>query len=84
MLKRVLMSVDFPRPDSPGMRECQVSNNMWDRCVTTARTNDHRGELETLPHALPVHLVREVGKSNVSHELFANKRGGSRISALEE
>lgn len=82
MLKRVLMSVDFPRPDSPGGSACQVSDYTRDGCVTTARTNDHCGELEALPHAFPVHLIGEVGEANVSHELFADDWGDASVGAL--
>lgn len=37
-------------------------------------TDDHGSELEALPNALPVHLVGQVGKSDVAIELFANDR----------
>lgn len=77
MLKRVLMSVDFPRPDSPEQRQRRVSGGREPRkqSVAMTRTDHHGGELEALPDALPVHLVRKVGKSNISHELLANDVG---------
>lgn len=37
VLKSVLMSVDFPRPDSPSTGARQVSTGVSDRRVTTAR-----------------------------------------------
>jgi hypothetical protein len=36
------------------------------------RTDDHYGELETLPHALAVDLVWKVGETDVSHEFLAD------------
>lgn len=35
-------------------------------------TDDHGCELEALAHALPVHLVGEVGKAHIAIELFAD------------
>ena len=35
-------------------------------------TDNHCGELEALPDALPVHLVWKVGETDVAHELFAD------------
>jgi hypothetical protein len=36
------------------------------------RTDDHYGELETLPHALAVYLVWKVCETDVSHELLTD------------
>lgn len=86
VLKRVLMSVDFPRPDSPVEMRLPVEKR-WEqtkRTVTMTRTDDHGGKLEALPHALPVYLVGEIGKTNVSHELLANNVGGTAVGCLGE
>ncbi len=40
--------------------------------MTTMHTDDHGCELEALAHALPVHLVGEVGKAHITIELFAD------------
>ena len=73
VLKRVLMSVDLPRPDSPG---AHMSRRTYTpSCVT--RTDNHGSELEALPHALPVDLVGQVGKAHKAHELFADDGGGA-------
>lgn len=42
------------------------------------RTDDHGGELETLPDTLPVNLVGEVGKADIAHEFLADygRNGG--------
>ncbi len=70
------MSVDFPRPDSP---VCE--SNVRTLAEKTApkrrekkRTDDHRRELEALPHTLPVHLVGQIGETNVAHQFFAHER----------
>ena len=39
------------------------------------RTDDHYGELETLPDALAVDLVRKVGETDVSHEFLTDDGG---------
>lgn len=72
VLKRVLMSVDLPRPDSPAMGTCQVSVPL--SYVTTTLTDNHSSKLEALPYTLPMHLVRKVGKTDITVELFANDR----------
>ena len=82
MLKRVLMSVDLPRPDSPRMGVCQVSVPLW--YVTTTLTDDHGSKLEALPYALPVHLVRKVGKANVAVELFTDNGSRARLRGRGE
>lgn len=40
--------------------------------VRKKRTDDHGGKLEPFADALAVHLVREIGKTDVAHELFAD------------
>ena len=79
MLKSVLMSVDLPRPDSPEVGVCQVSILL--RYVTTTLTDDHCSKLEALPHALPMNLIRKVGKANIAVELFADdgRKAGFRL-----
>lgn len=73
VLNRVFMSVDLPKPDSP---KTDVSRRPYaPPCVT--RTDNHSSELETLPHALPVDLVRQVGEAHKAHELFADNGGGA-------
>jgi hypothetical protein len=47
-------------------------------------TNNHCGELEAFPYALPVYLVWEVGEANIAHEFFADDRGDARILACED
>jgi hypothetical protein len=41
-------------------------------------TDDHSGELEALPYALPMNLVGQVGETDEAHEFLANhwRRGG--------
>jgi hypothetical protein len=39
------------------------------------RTDDHYGELEALPHALAVNLVRKVCETDVSHEFLTDDWG---------
>lgn len=39
--------------------------------ILIRRTNDHYGELKTLPHALAVDLVWKVCETDVTHELLA-------------
>lgn len=73
MLKRVLTSVDLPRPDSPETRGLPGQLGPHED-VTTVLTDDHSSELEAFPNALPVYLVGQVGKSDVAIELFANDR----------
>lgn len=82
MLKSVLMSVDLPSPDSPETKVCQVSMHAWD--VTTLLTDDHGSKLESLPDTLPVDLVRQVRKTNIAVELFANYGRGARVGGLGE
>jgi hypothetical protein len=68
VLNRVLIKVDLPRPDSPGVHvQVEREHEQWRK-----RTDDHTCELETFPNALPVYLIREVGKPNVAHQLFAD------------
>lgn len=70
VLKSVLMSVDLPRPDSPAGEVRAVA------CAVYAiPTDDHGSELESLPHALSVHLVGKICKANEAHELFADDGG---------
>ena len=64
------MSVDLPRPDSPRVKVRQVS--VPPGYVTTKLTDDHSSKLESLPHALPVHLVRKVGETDIAIQLFAD------------
>jgi len=71
VLKRVLISVDLPKPDSP-IEDSVKMRGEWEE--TRQRTNNHCSELETFADALPVHLVGKVGETNVAHELFANNR----------
>lgn len=52
--------------------------------VTTTLTDNHSGELEALPHALPVHLVWKIGEANISVELFADDGGRARFRRLRE
>lgn len=66
------MSVDFPRPDSPGDTSLIRTRGT---CNELLRTNDHGGELEALADALPVDLVGEVGEANEAHELFPDDGG---------
>ncbi len=47
------------------------------------RTNDHYGELETLPHTLAVDLVWKVGETDVTHEFLADD-GGSGMEVVGE
>lgn len=82
MLKRVLMSVDLPRPDSPMSGVCQNGSGVAKCNMTTRRTDNHGGELETLAHALPMDLVRQVGKANIAVELLANDGWDGRVSGL--
>lgn len=82
MLKRVLTSVDFPRPDSPGRRGRQVSKGGTVKLVTTVLTDNHGGELEALAHALRADLVRKTCKTNVAHEGLPNNRRSRVIAAL--
>lgn len=42
--------------------------------VTTGLTDNHGGKLESLPNALPVYLIGEVGKTDIAIELFADDR----------
>lgn len=51
--------------------------------ILTGRTNDHYGELKTLPHALAVDLVWKVCKTDVSHELLADN-GGDGMEVVRE
>lgn len=49
------------------------------------RTNNHSSELKPFPHALPVDLVGEIGKTDVAHELLANDVGnGSGVASWDE
>ena len=50
--------------------------------MTTMRTNNHSGELEALPHALPMNLVGKIGKANIAVELFADDRCRCRLGGL--
>ena len=78
------MSVDLPKPDSPGKVESvRLVGNTASR-MTTIHTDDHGGELEALAHALPVHLVGKVGKAHVAVELFANDGRGCWFRGLWE
>ncbi len=61
------MSVDFPRPDSPGDAGSMTTRGTCDELL---RTNDHSSELEALADALPVDLVGEVCEADEAHELF--------------
>ena len=73
MLKSVLISVDFPRPDSPENEIEDTRRKLGE--TLPPRTDNHGSELETLPHTLPVDLVGEVGEPDVAHQLFANDTG---------
>lgn len=68
VLKRVLTNVDFPKPDSPegGQGEDERSGEQ------RGRTDDHYGELETLPDTLAVDLVWKVRETDVTHEFLAD------------
>ena len=75
VLKRVLMSVDFPRPDSPGDASLIRTRGT---CNELLRTNDHGGKLEALADALPVDLVGEVGDANTVGEGGRSSHGERR------
>ena len=71
LLNRVLIKVDFPRPDSPRdklVKQVRLGEKRQ-------RTDDHGSELEALPDALPMDLVGQVGKAYIAHELLANSGG---------
>lgn len=73
VLKRVLMSVDLPNPDSPeNMKRKRGKLDVKPLQLDKGPTNDHGGELEALPDALPMNLVRKVGESDVTHQFFAD------------
>ena len=76
------MSVDLPKPDSPGGKMSAVREGGRTGNMTTMRTNNHSGELEALPDALPVHLVWQVCEANVAVELFADDGWCGRVCCL--
>lgn len=47
------------------------------------RTDDHHGELETLPDALAMNLVWKVGEPDVTHE-FLTDDGGNGMEVVGE
>lgn len=61
MLNKVLISVDLPSPDSPA--RCQQYPA---RALRLIRTNNHDIEIESLSDTLPMPLIGEIGKSNIS------------------
>jgi hypothetical protein len=73
VLKSVLISVDFPRPDSP-VNEIKDTRRKLGETLRP-RTDNHGSELETLPHTFSMDLVGEVGEPDVAHQLFANDTG---------
>ena len=73
VLNSVLMSVDLPKPDSP---EVHMNRRQYAPLYVT-RTDNHGRELEALPYALPMDLIRQVGKSHKAHKLFADNGGGA-------
>ena len=52
--------------------------------VTTTLTDDHGSKLEALPYALPVHLVWEVGETDIAVELFADDGRRTRFRGLRK
>ena len=79
MLKRVLMRVDLPRPDSPDAVN-EYMKKLKGRHM--ALTDDHGVEVEALAHALPVDLVGEVRETDVAHELLTDDGGGGAVGSL--
>lgn len=75
----MLTKVDFPKPDSP--REDGVREEARGVRIRTGRTHDHCSELEALSHTFTVHLVGEIGKTDVAHEFLANDGGDARSVA---
>ena len=79
VLNSVLMRVDFPKPDSP-VKPLQANNatvscrNLKKTPRERGPTDDHSGELESLPYALPVDLVGQIGETDVAHQFFADDR----------
>jgi hypothetical protein len=81
VLNSVLISVDFPRPDSPVQARVSESNFLGEK---KTRTNDHGCELESLSDTLSVDLVGQICKPDVAHQLFANDRGNTRRLVARE
>lgn len=79
VLKRVLMRVDLPRPDSPDTVNEYVKK-LKGRHM--ALTDDHGVEVEALAHALPVDLVGEIRETDVAHELLTDDGGGGAVGSL--
>lgn len=70
VLKRVLIRVDFPKPDSPEKKQRKKNTRLSltsDTLLYSLLTDDHGSELEAFPHTFSVNLVGEIGKPNVAH-----------------
>lgn len=74
VLKRVLIRVDLPRPDSPVQRGDIITSSR--KTSWLSLTDNHGCKLEALEDTLAVNLIGEIGKSNITCELFANNRDG--------
>lgn len=73
MLKRVLIKVDFPSPDSPALCQFMYIDGGWsDEQICGEHTNNHDIEVEALADALAVPLIGKIGEANVACQLSAN------------
>lgn len=66
VLKRVLTSVDLPRPDSP--KDMLVQPQQGNSARGGKHTDDHNIKVEPLTDALAVPLVGKVGESNITSQ----------------
>lgn len=73
-----MISVDFPKPDSPGRTEwkhkyaCRQRKKFQGQEIRfqTILTDNHKSKVEALLHSLSIYLIRQVGESNIPIEFL--------------